>query len=243
MTKFKTFIMIGFGFLVACSTASLQDQHLLHKLILYNLHVRRPLTPAASLNAEHGEYDYQSHPKPSANLDCQPLSFLFNQLNMRELRSCFESVSKMQNVKPVSYTLHREHAPFLKLDNPDNSVPQCIAKLLDQIAVPREIFFQSTDEGELACYSARMPLEGEGKLGIQYYLESTKVVVRLPMEAEVPKNEEEITILLGTWAVTPFVRNEQSMIMAKIATEGVCRKCLGEENVLLDKEGLPPVWP
>src|SRR4051812_40383364 len=101
--------------LMACSTAPQEGEHILHKILLYNLHVRRVDRVGALDYAEPGEYEYESHPRPNERFDCESLEWLFRDMDFKALRECFLSASKLQKRTEVSYVLRRAAAPFLEI--------------------------------------------------------------------------------------------------------------------------------
>src|SRR4051794_26287335 len=105
MKHMKKLIVFGCTILMACSSASKRTEHVLHKILLYNLHLRRPLTAGAQPTGEVGQARYESHPKPNEYLDCEPIRWLFKDLNLAALRSCFLNSSKLQTDGLVSYIL------------------------------------------------------------------------------------------------------------------------------------------
>ncbi len=230
-----------FLFFSACSSGPVKGEHTLHRILLYNLHYRRPSQVGAMPTAEVGEKEYVSNPKPNKAFDCEPLNSLFKDIHLREVRKCFLSSSILQAEKPLSYRLRRNTAPYLQLQESEDT-PDCIKQALEKIPVPREIFFQSNEEGALSCYNARIPILDEELLGIRNALHPIEVKIDLPLD-EVPKTDQETLVLLGTWVISSFFQNNPNQLQSKTVPRDLCGQCLGEKNVFSDGEPLPPLWP
>jgi hypothetical protein len=224
----------------ACASSQKSDQHLLRKIILYNLHYRRPLHRGASFNAEPLESDFESKPKPDSKLDCEPLKSLFSTLDLGAVRKCLNSISDDTKAIRVSYKLKREIAPFFILEE-NKETPACFKKVLGVIPVPREVYFQAVEGDSLSCYSSRIPLVVEETLGISNYLTSIRLSVDLPL-TRFPEGDEETVLLMGTWIVAPFF-NGFAYIDSKIVPESLCSTCFGGKGLLHATDPLPPFWP
>ena len=101
----------------ACSSAPKND-HFLHKIIVNNIHFRRPAGPGADPSGGPGGTDYRSDPAPDARLDCRPAAELFNGIDIKAVREC---LSDKTTATPVSYRLRREAVPklVLNVDEPE----------------------------------------------------------------------------------------------------------------------------
>src|SRR5687768_13650045 len=111
MKPIRILTACGWILLLACSSTPRNGEHLLHKILLYNLHLRRPEGVGAQFKDELGDQGYESHPKPNARLDCEPLKWLFKEIKLEALRKCFEDSIKMHSPSEISYILHREVMP------------------------------------------------------------------------------------------------------------------------------------
>jgi hypothetical protein len=250
--KFLVSFLLCLSFL-ACSSAPL-GEHTLRGIVLDNLHVRRPDRLGATDRASPGEPEYLSDPRPNQALDCESKEALFKDINLKELRACLLSVSQIstQKVKgkpdpklpEVRYRLHREITPYFELKHPEEA-PACLRQLLPKILVPREIVFQSMDEGLLSCFDARIPVAAEEFLGISAALNHFELKVNLaPQDRKVPETDHETLNLLTTWILSPFfeVVDETNQLRSRIVPTESCRKCLGDKNLITDLKDVPPLW-
>lgn len=230
-------------FLLSCSSASNNQVHTVHHIWLYNLHFRRPAQIGAAPRAAYGDEEYESHPKPNAQLDCQPLSDLFKNIDLNAFRSCLQSSNQMMVSESLNYRLHREITPYLALEEDDEADPQnCIRILLNQIPVPREVFFQSNDEGQLNCYSSRVWLSQDVFLGIKDSLSSFDVSINFPLP-KIPVTDDETLMLLASWAMMPFWDKSRNGFVSRVVPDDLCQKCIGEKNMFLKGDRFPPLWP
>ena len=243
----------GFGFF-ACSSAPKQEERSLKKLLLYNLALRRPLSVGAKPGAVRGEKEFQVTPKLNAQFDCMPLRRLYRDVDFFKLEKCFKAVEKSGWKQTVYFELQKSVAPYWKRKEPhledddpfeeqpdarEVEIPQCIKEVLDKIPIPREIFFQSNEEGSLNCYSARIGIDEDSLLDSK--LQKTELTLAFPLE-RVPSTEREMKFLLATWSLAPFF-NAEGQIKSKLVPSHVCGKCIGEANLFLEADPLPPLWP
>jgi hypothetical protein len=245
-------ILLFHGCTSGCSSAPKKDQHALHHILLHNLHYRRTETVGADPAAHWGDWEFQSHPLPNSTFDCQPLNSLFNGLLLTPVRGCLSQLNSEKEwkvkdgqeevsvKKELNYILHRETAPFLELEKAEKT-PECIRTLLSKIPVPREIFFQSNDEGKLGCYNSRIPIVQQ-ELGIQAALHHLRVKIAFPLES-LPQTDEETLMLLATWAIIPYWDSDKKSILSKAVPSEICSKCIGERNLYHELDSLPPQWP
>lgn len=241
--KLIRILILGICLVISgCSSASLQNTHELHKILLYNLHLRRPDAAGAQPNADLGDYDYESHPSPNARLDCEPLKVLYKEIPLKSLRECLLDPSKMQAAAGASYRLRRATTPYLEIVEKDELAHFCFKQYLPKIPVPREIFFQSNESGQLSCYNSRMPMAEEEFLGINSFLFRTVVKISLS-KVQVPETDEAWTMLLGTWSMIPFFDGESGVIFSKVVPTDICRQCMSEKNMFKEEDPLPPFWP
>lgn len=233
---------IGFFFvLLSCAGPKARPLPVKH-IVLNSLHFRRPENIGASVKAVPGDSDYLSQPLPDAVFDCKPFQDLFKDVNLAALRGCLWHIKSSASNPHLTYRLKREVKPFIELYDPDNTAPVCIKKLLKTISVPREIFFQSDDfNGEVGCYSARIPLSDEEMLRIPSRLHRFEVAVSLPPDP-IPMNDEEMVHLLGTWVLLPFWDGNGKDLLSLVVPEQLCRKCMGEKNLIKKGETLPETW-
>ncbi len=236
---FCSILAILFGW--SCSSAPQKNEHLLQSVLLYNLHFRRPQHLGARPNANWDDEDYFSQSRPNSNWDCEPLQKLFKELKLEAVRSCLRSVNEAKEKRDLSYILKRGTMPILELEDLEKA-PLCVKDLLSQIPVPREIFFQSKDEGRLSCYSSRIPLASEEFLKIRSHLHRFKVKINFPLEP-IPKDDRETEFLLSTWVLASFFGEDQNRILSKLVPNEICRKCIGDSHLFLESDSLPPSWP
>jgi hypothetical protein len=233
-------IFWGWG---ACSSAPRKNEHSLRHVLLYNLHFRRPDHAGAKSTAIPGEEDYMSNPLPNSKLDCEPFSNLYKELNLSGIRGCIQEVNKVIASTRVSYRLKREMAPFLEIMPPDDSAATaCFSSVLNKLNVPREIFFQSNDEGVLRCYNARIPIVEEEILGIRNFFHTDQVNIDFPQATRLTTDQETL-LYLATWSMIPFFDKESNSIRAKIVPDDLCKRCMGEKAYFAGSERLPPLWP
>ncbi len=234
--------------LAACSSAPRKNEKFLQRILLYNLHFRRPEQLGAKMHAVPGEEDYESRPRPNERFDCQPLRDLYKGMDLKAVRECMQNSNQtatLKNPDELVYRLYRDTTPYLLLQVPDDSetvIPECYQKVMNKIPVPREIFFQAIDDRKLDCFNSRIPVVPEEFLGIKGYLYKYKVKVGFPIESP-PKTEEETVFLLATWSLMPFFDEDHQMISAKHVPSGLCRTCMGESHLYKDADPLPPFWP
>ena len=240
----------------SCSSLPGNEVHSLKKLILYNLAVRRPVSLGARSGAIPGEMDYETYPKPDVHFDCVPLKRLYKEMDFFKLRKCFQTVNQSTWNQDVIFELRRSKVPFWKRDEPEledddpfeeepdsaeAAVPSCIRVLLDKIPIPREIFFQSNDEGSVNCYSSRIDIDEDDTLKIKSNLQHHELRIAFPLK-KIPETEEEMTLLLATWSLAPFF-DTSSQLNVKLVSTSMCGKCMGEKNMFLSTDKLPPQWP
>jgi hypothetical protein len=237
----KSLLAILFLFLGAgCASSQKSDIHLLRKIILYNLHYRRPLQIGARFSAERIESDFESTPKPNSKLDCEELKTLFAGIDLASVRQCLVSVNKEGKPKKILYNLEREIAPYLKLRE-DKENPTCFQKILPVLPVPREIYFQALEGKRLSCYNARIPIVAEEVLGINNFFYRTQLILDFPLTG-LPEGDEETILLLSTWVMAPFF-NKASYLESKTVTQSLCSACFGGKGLFQETDPLPPFWP
>jgi hypothetical protein len=238
-------LLIIFGQLlsVGCATSRKRETHLLQKIILYNLHFRRPPQIGAGNFAEHLDLDFESNPKPNSHLDCEPLKSLFAEVDLARVRQCLSSMNDVSIKRKITYHLKREVMPFFELDSSgdDETSVSCVQEILQTLPVPREIYFQAPEAGRLSCYNARIPLVEEEMLGIKNFLFSTRLSLTFPI-TPLPEGDEETILLLGTWIMAPFF-NSNGAIESKIVPRDLCTTCFGGKGLFLETDSLPPFWP
>jgi hypothetical protein len=224
-----------------CSSGPKKGEHVLHRILLYNLHFRRPPQLGASPSAVIGEEEYVRQPKPNLNLDCEPYAALFKGIQLQGLRECLLSSSKLQGSSTINYTLKPEVEPYLLLEKTDNT-PDCIKQTLEKIPVPREIFFQSNDEGPLSCYNSRIEIVENFFGRVANFRHRIEIQIRMPL-SQVPKTDEQTLMLLQTWAMSPFFKEGEFLFFSKVVPDEICMKCMGRKNMFSEIDSLPPLWP
>jgi hypothetical protein len=216
----------------------LNPTHELHQLIPYSLKIRRPPGPGADPKVGPGGTDYTSHPLPDAKFDCETPTFLFSELKLDQVLQCVEDVKEASF---VHYRLKRVPVPYLELQNPEDA-PACLRTALPRIPVPREIFFESNDEGRVLCYSARLNIEANETAGLKLPTHRLDVRVDFPILA-FPTTDDETRMLLLSWALAPFWNENMRSLSAHIVPDALCNACLGEKNRLKPKDPTPVPWP
>lgn len=234
-------IIVALTALEGCKSGLKKEEHELNRLLLHNLHFRRPLDIGADPQANYGDWDYETHPRPDGKFGCQAYPALFTNVALAAVRECLRAT---QDVKPpvtVSYRLKREIAPLLELEDLDEA-PKCFQEALKTIPVPREIFFQSKEEGTLTCYSARLaPQVDDSILSLKRWLHKFRLNIVFPME-KIPQTDEETLMLLETWGIAPFWNPSRTSIIGRVVPAETCKKCMGDQ-VFNPSEGIPPEWP
>jgi hypothetical protein len=224
----------------ACASAQKSDQHLLRKIILYNLHYRRPSQMGARFSAERLDLDYESHPKPDPNLDCEPLKSLFAGVDLSTFRQCLAAVNEESKENKIVYKLNRAIKPFLELVE-NEQTPACLLDVLPILPVPREIYFQALEGERLSCFNSRISIAAEDVLGTSTVFHGVQLDLTFPLAA-LPEGDAETLLLLGTWAVTSFF-DERGYLQAKIVPRSLCASCFGGKGLFLESDPLPPFWP
>jgi hypothetical protein len=212
--------------------------HAIHHFIPYTMKVRRPLSSGANPKVGPGGVDYTSHPLPDAHFDCDAPASLFKDVKLDEAIACFESVKESS---PVRYQLRRAAQPELVLEE-NKATPACLKKTLPKIAVPREIFFQSTEEGSPICYSSRLDIEANDTAGFKMPTHRLALRVDLPL-AHLPENADEMRMLLLSWALTPLWEKDRSSLPSHVVPDALCGVCLGPDKLLKPTDPPPVLWP
>ncbi len=220
--------------------------HALARLQFSTVQFRRPLSESANPLAGPGGTDYRSHPLPNAKYDCERPAELFARapVNLRKLRDCL--VSMRASVK-VLYRLRREPVPLLVLDSQDE-MPACLREVAPELPMPREIVFQSAESGSLQCYSARVDVDASQLMGFHVPI-IRKLAVRLDLPVslkDVPSNDASMVDLLTTWVIALFWSEnpgEGETLLAKLVPEIICRRCMGEKNMLKATDPPQAPWP
>ncbi|MBI2711900.1 MAG: hypothetical protein HYX41_03400 [Bdellovibrio sp.] len=196
----------------------------------------------AEPQANRGDWDYESKTKPNAKLDCQPYPQLFEKFPLAALRICLKQVNETGKEIHLNYLLKREIVPVLELEDPEEA-PSCVQEVMKTLPVPREIFFQSENEGKTACYNARLsPQVEDSLLSLKKWLRKFHLNISFPMN-RLPLNDEETSMLLETWSISPFWNPDRTAVVGRVVPDSICNRCMGEETLLDPKKGLPPAWP
>src|SRR6185437_12031035 len=107
---------------------------------------------------------------------------------------------------------------------------------------------QSTDEGNLNCYSARLDIEGDQVLHLKIpFKDREDLVVKFPLDQSL-QDDDAVLRLLSAWSVSPLWplgKEDGSFLPSTIVPDRTCRQCLGKENLVMPIPGLPPPnsWP
>src|SRR4051812_6024868 len=116
MKKFLIFQLVLSCILLSCSSALRKNEKVVHQILLYNLHLRRPSFVGASVEADWGDYEFVSHPQPNPDMDCETFKSLFAGVDLGKLRECLINPGNLQGQAQITYILQREVQPYLKLD-------------------------------------------------------------------------------------------------------------------------------
>jgi hypothetical protein len=222
----------------ACSAPRIQSRAV-HELIPSTLKVRRPVSPGADPLVGPGGIDYRSAVLPNERLDCESVSELFSGMDLPAVRSCLASIRRGE----IRYDLDRATQPAWVLHDPEDA-PECVARLLARIPVPREIFFQSWNEGNANCYASRIDLESDELLHVKVPFRGQKSLqLEFPL-METLGSDADLVRVLGSWALTPIWKEDGSFLDSKIVPDSICRKCLGENAMFHPGTGVEPeLWP
>ncbi len=229
MNFIRLLIFIIYLSVIGCSTSSRKVDYPLHQILLYNLHLRKV---------------YEEGHQSGSNLDCESLKDFYRNIDFRSLRGCLLNSSELQNSRVADYDLKREKAPFLEIIEDKNLSPSCLKQFLSQIPVPREIIFQTQEEGRLNCYHAQIKVFEDSLLGIPAFF--SRVHLHIDLEtSQIPRTDEDWVFLLGTWSITPFFEEKagERVLFSNRLPSDICSQCIGEKNLFHEKDILPQLWP
>lgn len=244
---FRTFgwlvIAVGLQSLFSCTSAP-KGEHQIKSFFPTSLRVRRPETAGAVDRAGPGGVDYQTSSQSDDLQKCQRPDVLFQSVSLESLRTC---LSQTTTDVTVSYRLNYGDSPFLELIKEEEKTPECLLRTLPKILVPREIVFQTVQQGELGCFSSGLDSEKDRRGGIKLPIAKRELVIGFPMPS-VPKNDDETARMLLAWAISPFMDADQQIIRAKVLTDRLCQSCLGgEREMIKPKDHIEqrnyPLWP
>lgn len=233
--------------IAGCASAEKQERersvHLIRRFAWETLRIRRPDGAGASPKAVPGEEDWESRPLPDLRFDCRPLGELHAGADTSSVRECLSGLKVPVN---VAYRLRGEPRPYLELQDPEDA-PECVRQHLARIPVPREIFFQSTEEGQLRCYAARLDLEFDRVPLFGFRWPLTRAFVRTTLSASLvsaDKPESAGNFLSGV-ALGPFFATTGMgwAIPARLVPDTICKPCLGERGMLTPRDPPPRLWP
>jgi len=147
----------------------------------------------------------------------------------------------------VQYRLKRDMVPWLILEVPEQQpelVPQCLREKFPRLPVPRELFFQTYEEGQLQCYSSRVDLEKDEVLWTKVPFWGRLVKISFPIDP-LPKTDEESVLLLLSWVLTPFWHEGEGKryFQSWIMTDTVCERCFGDKDLLRPSDPPGRLWP
>ncbi len=221
--------------ITACSSAPKTQKHLVSQIISDSLRVRRTTTPPTDPKVGPGGPDYKADPKTKTDFECKKPQTLYENLDLTNIQSCLQSITKPIQVK---YVLDFTHTPSWKLDiNKDIQVvpPKCIQKYLSIIPVPREIFFQTySNNGSLNCYSSFIDTNADQFLGAKVSSKNGfELNIVFPLTPS-PQKKNDIKRHLISWSMAPFwsedpANSEKNVISSLYVPESICSKCLGKE--------------
>lgn len=224
--------------LINCSSTP-KNQHGISKIVPSSLRVRRPPGAGADPYAGPGGTDYRASALPNEKLDCENPGWLFKDLDLTSLMTCFAELKQPQD---VIYQLRRVAVPVLELDpESDPAPPECLTRLLPTIPVPREIVFKDGEKG--SCFSSRLDIEASQTLGVHLPKNRLALKVRVPPAEGIPRDRSEMERLLTGWALTPLWEDQKSEnLKAKVFPDHLCIKCLGEKEMKAARQD-KQVWP
>lgn len=249
------------GLMLGCSSVDQQEQEnsraWIDRIVLVNLHFRRPQGAPADPQAGPGGEDYQSKPLPNSRLDCEPSEKLFTGLKLDAIRACLSGSNLSDQDFILTYSVQKSIQPVLKLrpESPKSKEkavkkgkphrPACVDELLGEIPVPREIYFQGvrdSEKGELGCFAAGLTPDASPLLGVRLMKEKTELAVTIPPRRAL-KTNQDVQLLLLSWALRPFWNTQRNQMEARVVPDHLCRLCIGEKNLV--REGIPavPLWP
>ena len=223
------------------------DLHRLSRIVLRNLHARRPAGPGADPRVMPGGPDYKGTPLPDHRFDCRPIRDLFSTVKLAPVRDC---VKKIPAGTVLVFRIRYRSQPVLELAEARNTAgepfeapPACAREVLGTLPMPREIFFQSAEEkGGLECYASRLPLDSDKVLNTPWPFKRTQLNVEFPLPL-VPDDDAKTSLLLQTWVLTPYFGSESGRIEARIVPDALCKACMGESNLITSGQPIPPHWP
>jgi hypothetical protein len=231
-----------FALFTSCVSAETEkNNHPLHSLIVSNLRFRRPITPSIDPKVGPGGTDYRIESVNGAKSDCQNQEKFFKELKLDDVRTCLKGLK--QSVT-LHYLLRRDDLPYLELDlDESDEIPDCVQKTLAKIPVPREIIFQSSEEGELHCYSSRLDIE------LDRFLTARLPIHRFVLEVELPRakpdldtSDEALQRRLLALSLSPYF-DEDKHISSRILTERLCAACIGPDQLFTPRDPRQPLWP
>lgn len=164
-------------------------------------------------------------------------------MELPAIRACLAGLKQSAVLR---FRVRRLAQPELELQESEKA-PECVARMLGRIPMPREILFQSVEEGHLDCYSSRLDIEADEVLGAKVPTSRVEVRVDLPL-ALAPQDDASLARMLAGWALTPFwslPEGKSGAVSARIVPSRMCLKCLGKEredpNEAFDTH--PGSWP
>ena len=226
----------------ACSSASKNNSvnvtKQIRQLIPYSVHVRRPAVLGADPNVGPGGPDFKTEPLPNEKYDCQPYADIFKDISEIKIRECLNTVKSEVTLR---YRMNRAPAPFYELEKNEH-VPPCFEEVLPKIPLPREIVFQSNEEGSLGCYSSRLNIEADELFWVKVPKAKTVLDIMVPSVFEEAANEEAFRLLLLSWMIAPFY-DDKNYIPSTVMPDVFCIACMGERNMSKATKAPIVLWP
>ncbi len=237
--------------------SNVENEHWLRRIVVHTIQSRRPEGTPLDPKAYAWEAGYRSSPLPNTQFNCEPLSNLTLGIDLARIRGCLKSI---RSGTSVVYKLERGARPELLLEGipepspspsvsptPDTqreepAVPLCLVKLLPRIPIPREIVYQSAEEGAIRCYSSR--IEDSTGLGADLLeaFSTNRVAVRVSFPAvPSPQNDVQTAQWLLSLALAPFIREQG--LLGRLLVDTQCRACLGDKAFVQPWESVPMTWP
>ena len=249
MTYVNRYLLLSIGFqalsLLGSCTTPPKNQRSIGQVWPDQLRVRRPVSAGAAADIEPGGVDYTSRPLPNEKLDCETYESLFQKLDVKSLRQCFETQTEVHD---LDYLLVRKPVPEMELTDHEKA-PKCIQTLLMTIPVPREIIFRAEEptDAKPRCWSSRLNIEADEVFGLKLPSAALSVHIALPL-LPVPKDDAEVVRLLGSWALTPFFRDlpggAHGRLRSQIVPDRLCDQCMGRpRDPYRPPLGESPIWP
>jgi hypothetical protein len=231
-------VLLLFCIMTSCTTATLDGaKRSIKSLHFASLKMRNPVSISADPDVGPGGVDYQTATNEEPHYGCKSPSEFFSKLKKAEIRDCLLSVT---DEVIVEYQLKRTDSPHWRLQDPELA-PVCIVDLMTQISIPREIFFQSSDESNLECYSSKIFKDKDEVLGAKVPINQLNLEIQFPLVDSI-RTEGDLDSFFMRLVLRPYFEGQPMKIDARRVPARVCRECL-PKSMLLDTQQKYPSWP